>query len=270
MDSGVGIVVALVALLIAVLLEGGSPAAFANLPAMVIIFGGTFGATMASFSVKEFLRLPRLVAVSMKPRPVDAAALRARLVGFAERARREGLLSLETDVDQVEDPFLRRGLQMVIDGLEPEVVEEILELEIEAIAQRHQRGVAMMTAMGGYAPTMGIIGTVMGLVNVLSRLDEPGELGHSIAVAFIATLIGILTANVLWLPIASNLRQKDAAEGAQRRMALTGILAIQAGDNPRIVGQKLQSFLDPLAAAATVTNQAAPAAGPAVAVTEPA
>jgi chemotaxis protein MotA len=181
-------------------------------------------------------------------------------VSFAERARREGLLAHEGDVDQVEDPFLRKGLQMVIDGYEPDNVEEILELEISALKTRHARGAALFGAMGGYAPTMGVIGTVMGLVNVLSHLDEPGGLGESIAVAFIATLIGIATANIMWLPASVALKARTALEVEERKMAVVAILAIQAGDNPRIVAQKLDSFGIQAKSAPEGATEAAPQA----------
>jgi chemotaxis protein MotA len=264
----IGILVALAALLLGTLIEGGSPAAYANPSAILIIFGGTFGATIASFSMAQFKTFPKLFALAIKTRKGHAAEMRDRLVAFAERARREGLLALESDVDQVEDPFLRKGLQMVIDGLEPEVVEEILELDTEAMQRRHASGVAMFTAMGGYAPTMGVIGTVMGLVNVLGNLDDPGELGGSIAVAFIATLIGVGSANIVWLPVANALKVNSGQEVAERRMAITGILAIQAGDNPRIVAQKLDAFgvrATPAAAAAEPAVDDVPAAGQPVA-----
>lgn len=261
MDSPIGIILALAAMIVSSLLDGTSPASFFNIAAMLIIFGGTFGATIASYSVKEFMAVPKLIGISAKPRASNAEELRSVLIQFAERARREGLLSLESEADQVKDPFIRRGLQMVIDGLEPDTVEEVMELELESMQRRHQKGIAMFASMGGYAPTMGIIGTVMGLVSVLSRLDEPGKLGESIAVAFIATLIGIATANILWLPIASNLKQKDAGEAVERRMAMVGIMAIQAGENPRIVAQKLASFAPPAKATASKAAEEPAAAG---------
>ncbi|HEX8941080.1 MAG TPA: flagellar motor protein [Candidatus Limnocylindrales bacterium] len=259
MDAGLGIVVALAALLVADMIEGGSPAAFANLSALMIILGGTFGATIASAGLAQFKAFPKLFTLALKPRVSEMAATSDRLVHFAERARREGLLALESDVDQVEDPFLRRGLQMVIDGLEPETVEEVLETEIEATQARHGKGIAMFAQMGGFAPTMGVIGTVMGLVNVLSHLDDPSNLGRSIAVAFIATLIGVGTANIAWLPISNNLKRKDAEEAAERRMVLAAILAIQAGDNPRIVARKLQAHARPVAAAPATSSSSASA-----------
>lgn len=255
----IGILIALGALLIGTIMEEGSPAAFANPSAALIIFGGTFGATIASFGMSEFMKFPKLFGIAVKTPKDHTVEIRETLVAFAGRARREGLLALESDLETVKDPFLKSGLQMVIDGLEPEVVEEILEIDTDAMKERHAHGAAIFTTMGGYAPTMGVIGTVMGLVNVLSRLDDPSELGGSIAVAFIATLIGVGSANIVWLPVAQSLKNASAHEVAARRMALTGILAIQAGDNPRIVSQKLDSFVSKGAAAKAAS--AAEAAG---------
>ena len=177
MDAGIGIMVCLVAMMVADVLDGGSPAAFINPSAILLIFGATFGATIASTSVKQFLSFPKLLGMSMKPRVSDMAAIREMLVKFAERARREGLLALESDVEAVQDPFIRHGLQMVIDGLEPDTVEEILEIEIESMQARHMKGVDMFAKMGGYSPTFGVLGTVMGLVSVLSNLADPSGLG---------------------------------------------------------------------------------------------
>jgi chemotaxis protein MotA len=242
MDSGIGIMVCIAAMMVADVLDGGSPVAFANPSAILLIFGATFGATMASTSVKQFMTFPKLLGLSMKPRVSDIGAIRVMLVKFAERARREGLLALEADVEAVEDPFIRHGLQMVIDGLEPDTVEEILEIEIESMQARHMKGIDMFAKMGGYSPTFGVLGTVMGLVSVLSNLSDPSGLGESIATAFIATLFGVGAANILWLPISVNLKGKDQAEVSERRLALAAILAIQAGDNPRIVAQKLRAY----------------------------
>jgi len=245
MDAGVGIGLALGALLVADVLDGGSPAAFLIPSAILLIFGATFGATMASTSVKQFSKFPKLLGISMKPRVSDIESIREMLVKYAERARREGLLALESDVEQVEDPFIRHGLQMVIDGLEPDTVEEILEIEIESMQARHLKGIDMFAKMGGFSPTFGVLGTVMGLVAVLSNLSDPSSLGEHIAVAFIATLFGVGAANILWLPISNNLKGKDAEEAKERRLALAAILAIQAGDNPRIVAQKLRAHAGP-------------------------
>ena len=245
MDAAIGIGLAFGAIFIAAILDGTSPASLFNISAMLLVFGGTIGVTIASYGLKGFLLMPKLLILAMKPRKSDPVALRAQMVGFAEKARREGLLALEQEVEKVEDDFVKRGLQMVIDGLEPDTVEEILQLEVEAQEARHQKGVQMLASMGGYAPTMGIIGTVMGLVGVLGKLSEPGSLGESIAVAFIATLWGVMSANVLWLPLSGNLKLKSQGETEERQMAIVAILALQAGDNPRIVAQKLESFEPP-------------------------
>jgi chemotaxis protein MotA len=183
--------------------------------------------------------------MSLKPRVSDISSIREMLVKFAERARREGLLALEADVEGINDPFIRHGLQMVIDGLEPDTVEEILEIEIESMQARHMKGIDMFAKMGGYSPTFGVLGTVMGLVSVLANLADPSGLGESIATAFIATLFGVGAANILWLPVSANLKSKDAAEAKEKNLALAAILAIQAGDNPRIVAQKLAAHAGP-------------------------
>jgi chemotaxis protein MotA len=263
MDAGIGIIICVAAMMVADVLDGGSPVAFANPSAILLIFGATFGATMASTSVKQFMTFPKMLALSMKPRVSDIGTIREMLVKFAERARREGLLALEADVEAVSDPFIRHGLQMVIDGLEPDTVEEILEIEIESMQARHMKGIDMFAKMGGYSPTFGVLGTVMGLVSVLSNLSDPSGLGESIATAFIATLFGVGAANILWLPISANLKTKDGAEAAERRLALAAILAIQAGDNPRIVAQKLRAHAGPEAEAEAAADKSP--AGPSMA-----
>ena len=245
MDGGLGIMICLGAMMVADVLDGGSPAAFLNPSAILLIFGATFGATIASTSLTQFKTFPKLVGMAMKPRVSDIAAIREMLVKFAERARREGLLALESDVEGIQDPFIRHGLQMVIDGLEPDTVEEILEIEIESMQGRHLKGIDMFAKMGGYSPTFGVLGTVMGLVSVLANLADPSGLGESIATAFIATLFGVGAANILWLPVSANLKVKDSEEAKERHLALAAILAIQAGDNPRIVAQKLAAHSAP-------------------------
>jgi chemotaxis protein MotA len=263
MDGALGIMICLGAMMVADVLDGGSPMAFLNPSAILLIFGATFGATIASTSMKQFMTFPKMLGMAMKPRVSDIGAVREMLVKFAERARREGLLALEADVEAVKDPFIRHGLQMIIDGLEPDTVEEILEIEIETMQARHMKGIDMFAKMGGYSPTFGVLGTVMGLVSVLSNLADPSGLGESIATAFIATLFGVGAANILWLPVSANLKSKDGAEAAERRLALAAILAIQAGDNPRIVAQKLRAHAGPEAPEAESVEKAT--AGAAVA-----
>ena len=259
MDGGIGIMICLGAMMVADVLDGGSPAAFLNPSAILLIFGATFGATIASTSLKQFMTFPKLLGMSLKPRVSDITTIREMLIKFAERARREGLLALESEVEAVQDPFIRHGLQMVIDGLEPDTVEEILEIEIESMQARHMKGIDMFAKMGGYSPTFGVLGTVMGLVSVLANLADPSGLGESIATAFIATLFGVGAANILWLPVSANLKVKDAEEAKERHLALAAMLAIQAGDNPRIVAQKLAAHAGPEPQAALAADKDAPA-----------
>jgi chemotaxis protein MotA len=167
------------------------------------------------------------------------------LVGYAERARRDGLLALEEELEEVDDAYSRKGLQLVVDGTPPELVREILEAEIHGMRGRHKSGVKVFEAAGGFAPTMGVLGTVMGLISALQKLDQPETLGPAISGAFIATLLGVGAANIVFLPVAERLKQLSGAEVQARVLILEGILAIQSGDNPRVIEEKLISYVPP-------------------------
>ena len=261
----IGLIVGIVAVIITFLLKGVSPVILINLPSIFIVIIGSSGAVITSFGMSEFKKAFKLIGIASKSAKHSGRAVRDQLVAFAERARREGLLALENDVNEVADPFLKRGLQMVIDGMEPETVEEVLELELEAMKRRHARGINLFAMWAGYAPTFGILGAVMGLIAVMAHLSEPEKLGAGIQVAFIATLIAVGLANIVFMPISVALRGHDEGEVTERQMAMAGILAIQAGDNPRIVAQKLETFLSPaelkaIAAGAGTTASGAGAA----------
>lgn len=241
----IGLVLGIGALLIAEMMDGGSPASLANISAFIIVFGGTFGAALVSFPMKAMANLPSLIGKAMKEPKSDPAALVSLFVTLAEKARREGLLSLEEDVQAIDDAFVKKGLLLVVDGTDPELVRTIMEAEVESLEKRHEDGYGILEAMGGYAPTMGIIGTVMGLVRVLANMSSPDELARSISVAFIATLYGVSSANLLWLPLATKLKGQSGAETFMRWLVIEGILSVQAGDNPRLVKEKLESFIPP-------------------------
>ncbi len=255
-DLGIplGLLVGLAGIIGSVLVDGGSLVAFLNLSAFLIIAGGTLGAAMVSTTVRDVLRIPELVRKALWGWVGgDSTVLVAALVGAAQRARRDGILVLEEmGEDPGLDPFLARGLRLVVDGAEESMVRETLTAEIDAMRRRHQRGISLFESMGGYAPTMGIIGTVLGLVHVLARLGEGGTegLGQGIAVAFIATLYGIFSANVLLLPLAANLRAKSEEEAFRCEMVMQGILGIRAGHNPHMLELRLQAFYP----AATATD----------------
>jgi chemotaxis protein MotA len=244
--TGIGIGVAVVGLLLGAMMTGTSPAAFIDIPALVIIICGTGGATMASVGMDSFKRIPALYKCVLSAEPPDVTGRVELLVSLAEQARREGLLALDAKVAEIDDQFTRKGLQLVVDGIDPDLVREVLEAEIDGMVARHHAGAAPFEKAGGFAPTMGIIGTVMGLVHVLQNLAAPSTLGPAISSAFIATLMGVGSANVLYLPIANRLKALSAEEVELRTLTLDGILAVQAGDNPRVVAEKLNSYIAPL------------------------
>jgi chemotaxis protein MotA len=243
--TAIGIVIAIVGLLVGSVMEGTSPAAFMNIPAILVVIGGTLGVSIASAGMESVKRIPALYKKAIGGEQGPLGALVGDIVRYAERARKEGLLALEDEVAKVEDTYLQKGMQLVVDGTDAELVREILEAEIEGMTARHRAAAEIFKQAGGFAPTMGIIGTVMSLVHVLQNLSSPSTIGPSISGAFIATLLGVGTANIVYLPVANRLKQLSDAEAEGRAMVLEGILAIQAGDNPRVVTEKLLSFVPP-------------------------
>ncbi len=253
----VGVVVALIIVFVVQILEGGSPASIILIPSMLLVFGGAFCAAMAGGVLKDALGAGASLKKAFLPKVTPPAELVDSIVKLAERARREGLLAREDAMKTVEHPFLKRGLQLAIDGTDPEELHDILHAEVAAKKKADKAGAKIFENMGGYAPTVGIIGTVMGLVHVLENLDKPETLGHSIAAAFVATLWGVLSANLIFLPVAARLARLSGIEAEEMELAIEGVLAIQAGSNPRLVAQKLRSLLPPGAAAAAETKKAA-------------
>src|ERR1700754_404026 len=245
--TAIGIVVATLGILMAGIMGGTSPAAFMDIPALLIIIGGTGGVTMASVGMDGMKKIPALYKIVFGPPEIDLNARVQQLVGFAEQARREGLLALDGQTAEIEDDFTRKGLQLVVDGSDPELVRAGLGAEIDGMMARHHEGVAPFEKAGGFAPTMGIIGTVMGLVHVLSNLSAPSTLGPAISSAFSATLRGVGSANVIYLPIANRLKAMSTEEVELRTLTVEGILSVQAGDNPRVVAGKLPSYVPPVA-----------------------
>jgi chemotaxis protein MotA len=227
------------------LMEGGSIAQLINVPAGIIVFGGTFGAAMASSHMSKVTGMAVLFRHALFAKQHDAAGTIRTLVRFAEKARREGLLVLETDAKEIDDPFLQSGLQLAIDGTDAELVRDILRTDLDLVQERHKGGAEFFKTLGGFAPTLGIIGTVMGLIHMLGQMSSPGKMGPAIAAAFIATLYGVCSANLLYIPIANKLKVRSGEEVLIREIMIEGILSIQAGDNPRIVEEKLKAFLPP-------------------------
>jgi chemotaxis protein MotA len=213
--------------------------------AFFIVFGGTLGATMISYPLSVVANIFAITKQAFIQREMKAADVIQTLVGFATKARREGLLGLEDEIANVNDNFLKKGIQLVVDGTDIELVRSILETDLSFLETRHKLGEGLFGTMGGFSPTLGIIGTVMGLVNALSQLESASKVAGAIAVAFIATFYGIAFANLIFLPMSFKLKAKSAQEVLVREVMIEGILSISAGDNPRIVEEKLKAFLSP-------------------------
>jgi len=240
-----GLVIAFAMILGSNVLEGGNPAAIFLLPPLMLVFGGTAGAALASGTVTGAISSVKWLIYSFTAKNPDIEGVVDPLVKMAEKARREGLLSLESEIDTVEDEFMERGLQMAVDGTDPDDLYDILMAEVRAKKASAAMGSAFWNDAGGYSPTVGIIGTVMGLVHVLENLDKPESLGPLIAAAFLATLWGVLSANILFLPWAKRIKVLGAGEAARMELIIDGVMAIQAGSNPRVVATKLRSKMTP-------------------------
>jgi Flagellar motor component len=251
----IGIVIGIGGLLTGFVLEHGILSSLLQAPAAVIVFGGTAGAVITSFPLSDLKNIGKWLKIAFTNQAFGTLEAYNTLVLFAEKARREGLLSLEQELENVNDRFTRQGMQLVIDGTDPEITREILESNISVLENRHKAGILVFEAAGGYGPTMGIIGTVMGLVHVLGNLSDPSSLSGAIASAFIATLYGVGSANLLWLPIATKLKIKDKSEIAAMEMILDGILSIQAGENPSILKEKLKTHLGNIPEPAAKQNE---------------
>ncbi|MCW2921930.1 MAG: chemotaxis protein MotA [Thermoleophilia bacterium] len=224
-------------------MEGSSVGKYYGPSAGVIVLGGTLGVTIASVGLAAVKSIPSTFMHALKYQTMDRPKSINTLVGFAEKARREGLLVLEDDLRTTEDEFMRRGVQLVVDGTDPELVKEILRTEVDSLHEERHADASVWDTMGGFAPTLGICGTVIGLVLVLSNISDPSSLAASIAVAFIATLYGLGSANLIFLPVGNKLKGCATDEVSGKEMLIEGILAIQSGDNPRIVEEKLVAFL---------------------------
>src|SRR5438270_219999 len=242
----VGIALAVGALLVTMFLVGSSPMAIFLIPPIILVFGGTFGAAIAGSAMADLKKVGGWFKQALMPPKVPPVGDRIQtLVTLAEKARKEGLLALEAQVKEIEDPFLKRGLQMGIDGTDPEDLRAVLEGEIAAKKAEDKVAAKFFTGMGGYATTIGIIGTVIGLIHVLENLSDPTVLGPLIASAFVATLWGVMTANVFWLPMAAKISRTSDLQAAQMELLVEGITEIQAGTSPRAVRQKLTALVPP-------------------------
>jgi chemotaxis protein MotA len=225
---------------------------FKRYEAFILVFGGTIAATMISFPMKTFVRGLRTgFAMAFTEPQYHEHEIIANLVTFAEKARREGLLALENEAAELDDEFMRKGIQLVIDGRDADIIRKILETEVLFVQERNAKAEAVLMTMGGFSPTLGIIGTVLGLIAMLKGLGDTaggnvtGKIGIATAQAFVATFFGISLANLLWLPLGAKVKERNGQLLLLREIMIEGILSIQAGDNPRLLEEKLHAFLDP-------------------------
>jgi chemotaxis protein MotA len=245
--SAAGLVIVLVGVFLGMTMKGADPVAmFTNIPALLIVILGSIGAVVLGNPIAASLNaLKALKKVFFPGPPPDLAETVERIAGLAERARREGLLALEDEVKTIDDPFLRRGLLLAVDGSDTETVRRVLVSDVKALKERHKVAAAWHTQVGVFSPTFGIIGAVVGLIAVMGKLEDPSELGHGIGAAFVATFWGVFMANALFLPWANKLRALSALEVAHRMLVIEGVIAVQLGSPPRAVVETLNTYLPP-------------------------
>jgi chemotaxis protein MotA len=244
-SSFTGVVLALAGILAGLLLEGGHIGQILQPTAAMIVLGGTIGAVMLQFPLAAVGAAFKRLAQVFFARKNDADAIVKLLLGFANKARRSGIVSLDQDLSSIADPFLKQALMLAVDGTEPAELRKIMELHLENQAQAEEDIPAVFESAGGFAPTIGIIGAVMGLIQVMQHLDHMDEVGKGIAVAFVATIYGVGCANIFFLPAAGKLRHRIADERRLKEMTLEGVISIMEGMNPRMIEIKLQGFHPP-------------------------
>jgi chemotaxis protein MotA len=244
--SVIGILLAASLLIISIAISPGAPfGAFIDYPSMMVVVGGSIAAVLVCFPLKNVLAMGKVLKNVFFNKQEDVRALIEQIVSLAETARRDGLLALEGRVEEISNPFIVMGIQMAVDGTRPEVIEDIMRTEIAAVRQRHQNGKKVLDQMGRFAPAFGMIGTLMGLIMMLGQLDDPDALGPGMAVALITTLYGAIIANAVFLPCSEKLGLIDKAEMLSMEIIVRGIIGIQSGENPRVIEQKLTTFVPP-------------------------
>lgn len=239
----IGILLGLGAVVGGQVLEGGHIGAILQPTAAVIVLGGTFGATFASFTVKNILQAIKDIKKAFTAPKDDFENTIKEIIGYAAKARKNGLISLEQDANNIKDTFTKKGITLVVDGIDPQKLRETMEIELASFEEHAKISAEFFEAAGGYAPTIGIIGAVLGLIHVMSNLNDTSALGAGIAVAFVATIYGLMTANILCLPIGTKLKGRIKLEILQKSMVIEGLIAIQNGENPHFIEQKLKSFI---------------------------
>jgi chemotaxis protein MotA len=239
----IGLVMGIGAVLGGQILEGGSLHSIMQFTAAVIVFGGTFGAVFLSYPFQNVLGAFKDIRIIIKEPVRDPAEIISQLTKYANKARKEGILSLEKEIKNIQEPFLSKALTMAVDGVEPNTIREAMETELEYLDEHGKVNSKVFKSAGGYAPTIGILGAVLGLIHVMENLNDPSKLGAGIAVAFVATVYGVGSANLLFLPIATKMEMRHRHNMILKEMMLEGVVSVSTGENPRLIEEKLNSFL---------------------------
>lgn len=240
----IGIAVGLGLILISILLDG-SLLTFYNLPSIVIVFGGTIAGALVAYPMSKMKEAFVVVKKAFNAKALNSGEVISKIIDIANVARREGLLALEEAAENIDDEFLKKGVMLIVDGTDPELVRNILETELAFIEDRHSEGRSIFDTLGSLAPAFGMIGTLIGLINMLQALEDPSSVGPKMSVALITTFYGAVLANLIFIPIAAKLKIRSKEEILVKEVIIEGLLSIQAGENPRVIEVKLKSFLPP-------------------------
>ena len=240
--SIVGLLVAIGSIVLGQFLEGGSLGSILQPTAFLIVIGGTLGAAMLQYPLPVFLRCLRMLPWVLRPPQIDPQGVIRDILRYSDVARRNGLLALEAAIDGIDDPFLRRGLQLLVDGADPAKIRATMEQEILAVEHHDSQAARVLESAGGYAPTVGILGAVLGLIHVMENLADPSKLGAGIAVAFVATIYGVGSANLFFLPVANKMKNIVHERAKLQELVVDGLVAIAEGENPRMIEGRLQGY----------------------------
>ena len=227
------------------IVTSGEITSFWDLPSVIIVLGGTIASTLASFPMKNFLNTGKIIKKAFFYKKTSPDEVIVEIIQLANIARKEGLLSLEEYAEKLDDDFLKKGIMLIVDGTDPDLVRNIMETELIFLEERHSEGQSIFETMGTYAPAFGMIGTLIGLINMLKVLDDPNAIGPSMSVALVTTFYGSMLANVVFLPLAQKLKIRSKSEILVKELMVEGLLSIQAGENPRIIEEKLKTFIPP-------------------------
>lgn len=240
----IGIIVGVAFIIMGILVDGDL-SSYWNTASLFIVLGGTVAATFVAYPLQKVLEAMKIVSKAFSNKQIEAGEIINKIIVLANVARKEGLLALEEASESINDKFLQKGIMLIVDGTDPELVRNLLETELSFVEERHQSGQGIFESMGSFAPAFGMIGTLIGLINMLRKLDDPSSIGPSMAVALITTLYGSLLANLIFIPIANKLKIRSREEIMRKEIMVEGLLSIQAGENPRIIEEKLKAFLPP-------------------------